>query len=608
MALMTMMRERMHVVLWALLALFLLSMTIGGLVGGADIVGQLTGRVDPSRVLARINGHDISPAYFSRLVSQQLEQTRANGQQVNDFQIQRARDTAWDNILQDILVSQEVERLQLTASDEEVLFHLTNNPPPFLQANESFQTDGQFDMDKYKTALANPQGDEWAPIEDFMRSTFIPNYKLQQYLNQSVVITNREIRTEYIKKNVKYTVDAIHVTAASVPKEKSEPTLSELQEEYQTTLSDFEHDELRNISYALWKKDPSAADTAFTNELSEDIAERARSGDDFGALATEYSQDPGSQANGGDLGWFGKGRMVKAFEEAAFDANKGDIIGPVESRFGQHIIYVRDKESEDGEEQILASHILLKVEISPTSLSELKRNAVLFSYDAQDSGLSAIAESYGVEIKSQVKLKDSDFRIQGIGSQRSAVQYAFNNPVGTVSDIFENNQYFSVFHIDSIISPGVDPFEEVENQVSRKVKQRKEKKFSRDKTDDLLVEITAGGKSLQSVMDVNKDLDGVRDESKTLLESFTSIGRSNYVVGALLNSKIGDLLGPLDTNRGWALIKVKGIAPIDSTDYEVQKDVLKTNLFNREQNQVFQSWLEDLKSRAEIVDNRKYIF
>ena len=59
MALMTMMRERMHVVLWALLALFLLSMTIGGLVGVADIVGQLTGRGDPSRVIARINGHDI---------------------------------------------------------------------------------------------------------------------------------------------------------------------------------------------------------------------------------------------------------------------------------------------------------------------------------------------------------------------------------------------------------------------------------------------------------------------------------------------------------------------------------------------------------------------
>ena len=608
MALMTMMRERMHVVLWALLAVFLLSMAIGGLVGGADILSHLSGRVDPGRVIARINGLDISPDRFSQLVSQQLEQTRASGQKVNDFQIQRARDTAWDNLLQDILVSQEVERMEITASDEEVLFHLTSNPPPFLQANEQFQTDGKFDIDKYKTAISNPQGDEWVRIEDFMRTTFIPNYKLQQYLNQSVVITNRELRTEFIKKNINYTVDAIHITGASVPKERSEPSLQELQDEYNSTLEDFQHGELRDISYVLWKKDPSSADTAQTIKLSEEIAERARSGEDFASLATMHSQDPGSQSNGGDLGWFGKGRMVKPFEEAAFSANKGTIVGPVESRFGRHIIQVRDKRSENGEDQILASHILLKVEISPTSLSELKRTAILFSYDAQDSGFTSATVSHGVKSRSQLKLKDSDLRIQVIGSLRSAVQYVFNNPVGTVSDLFENDQYFAVFQIDSVISPGTTPFIDVEDQLSRKVKQNKEKKFSRDKADALLIEVTADGRSLESILDSNEDLDGVRNESKNLSEGFTSIGRSNFVVGALLSAKIGDLIGPVDTNRGWALIKVLDIEPFDSTEYAVQEDQLRTNLFNREQNQVFQSWLDDLKSEAEIIDNRKYYY
>ena len=608
MALMTMMRERMHVVLWALLAVFLLSMAIGGLVGGADILSHLSGRVDPGRVIARINGLDISPDRFSQLVSQQLEQTRASGQKVNDFQIQRARDTAWDNLLQDILVSQEVERMEITASDEEVLFHLTSNPPPFLQANEQFQTDGKFDIDKYKTAISNPQGDEWVRIEDFMRTTFIPNYKLQQYLNQSVVITNRELRTEFIKKNINYTVDAIHITGASVPKERSEPSLQELQDEYNSTLEDFQHGELRDISYVLWKKDPSSADTAQTIKLSEEIAERARSGEDFASLATMHSQDPGSQSNGGDLGWFGKGRMVKPFEEAAFSANKGTIVGPVESRFGRHIIHVRDKRSENGEDQILASHILLKVEISPTSLSELKRTAILFSYDAQDSGFTSATVSHGVKSRSQLKLKDSDLRIQVIGSLRSAVQYVFNNPVGTVSDLFENDQYFAVFQIDSVISPGTTPFIDVEDQLSRKVKQNKEKKFSRDKADALLIEVTADGRSLESILDSNEDLDGVRKESKSLSEGFTSIGRSNFVVGALLSATIGDLIGPVDTNRGWALIKVLDIEPFDSTEYAVQEDQLRTNLFNREQNQVFQSWLGDLKSEAEIIDNRKYYY
>ena len=107
-------------------------------------------------------------------------------------------------------------------------------------------------------------------------------------------------------------------------------------------MEDFQHGELRDISYVLWKKDPSSADTAQTIKLSEEIAERARSGEDFASLATMHSQDPGSQSNGGDLGWFGKGRMVKPFEEAAFSASKGTIVGPVESRFGRHIIHVRD--------------------------------------------------------------------------------------------------------------------------------------------------------------------------------------------------------------------------------------------------------------------------
>mgnify|MGYP001241085732 CR=1 FL=1 len=74
MGLMTTLRTRMTVVLWALLILFILSMAVGGLVGGANIIDQIAGRVDPSRVIARINDQDISPDYFNNLVNQQINQ------------------------------------------------------------------------------------------------------------------------------------------------------------------------------------------------------------------------------------------------------------------------------------------------------------------------------------------------------------------------------------------------------------------------------------------------------------------------------------------------------------------------------------------------------
>ena len=405
MGLMTSMREKMHVVLWALLAMFILSMTIGGLVGGANVLDILAGNVDPRTTIAQINGEDISPDYFNQLVSQQLEQARSNGQKLNDFQIRRARDTAWDNMLQDVLVSQEVKRLNISASDEEVMYHLENNPPPFLQQNPSFQTDGVFDWDKYRTALASPQGDEWLPIEAFMKNTYVPNFKLQKLLDESIIITERNIKNEFIKRNVNYTISGIHITSGKVPVEESEPSDSEIREEYNKSKSDFKHDELRSVSYVSWKKEPAKNDSISVQKLATAIYERVKEGEEFATLANEYSVDPGNQGTkGGDLGWFGKGQMVKEFEKAAFTAKKGEIIEPVKSNFGYHIIYVRDKKIDNGDEKVLASHILLKIEISSTTLSNLKRDATLFSYDAQDNGFSSAVSEQNLNIGTHKKI------------------------------------------------------------------------------------------------------------------------------------------------------------------------------------------------------------
>jgi parvulin-like peptidyl-prolyl isomerase len=116
--------------------------------------------------------------------------------------------------------------------------------------------------------------------------------------------------------------------------------------------------------------DPKAA-----RQKAEDLLKRARSGEDFDKLAKENSEEPGAKESGGDLGWFGRGRMVKQFEDAAFSLKDNEISEVIESQFGFHIIQVlghrtgkaepvpgapADGKDAQPEEQIHARHILIK--------------------------------------------------------------------------------------------------------------------------------------------------------------------------------------------------------------------------------------------------------
>ncbi|HKP72758.1 MAG TPA: peptidylprolyl isomerase [Pyrinomonadaceae bacterium] len=101
-----------------------------------------------------------------------------------------------------------------------------------------------------------------------------------------------------------------------------------------------------------------------TRAKAEDVLKRVRGGEDFAALAKEFSADPGSKDKGGDLGWFGRGMMDKTFEETAFKLQPGETSDLVETRFGYHIIQTqehrtqKDAEGKDAEE-VHSRHILI---------------------------------------------------------------------------------------------------------------------------------------------------------------------------------------------------------------------------------------------------------
>ena len=611
MAMMTTLRNRMHVVLWSLLVLFLLSMTVGGLVGGANIIDQLLGRVNPAEAIGSVNGDLITPDQFNQAYNIRMETLRNAGTEISDQHIDGIREEVWNAFVEERLTEQAINDLGITVTDDEILYHLENNPP--LDIQRIFLVDNEFDKETYRQALNTPGMLDWEPIEAWMRDFYIPRFKLQQYINMSAIVSEEEIREEFIKRNTDYTISALHITTSAVEDQVDTPTEEELMADYKSRKGDFEQDEKRHLSYVSWEKTPISEDTLRIYNEAQAIIDQANSGKDFAILANLNTQDPGNQISpdsgrGGDLGWFGKGQMVGPFEEAAFGAKKGDIVGPILSQYGYHIIKVDSTRYQESEErQVKARHILLEIDLGPSTSSDLRRRTTLFTYDAQDYGFSAALDSHNVHASQAKSIGEKDMFLAGLGVFRSAVRWAYNAEIGSISDPMENDDYYGVFILDSITPAGIASFENVRTQVYAAINRNKENKEA-EKLAITLKNQVDGGTTFESLKKDNDKLELIPSDTKKLNNSFISLGKSNHLIGALLNAKAGDLIGPVETYRGYGLIQVNVVSNFDSTAWNIQQELVQQDLIRQKQNRLYRGWMANLKKEAKIVDNRKYYF
>ena len=141
-----------------------------------------------------------------------------------------------------------------------------------------------------------------------------------------------------------------------------------------------------NASHILFSVDENAApeDTLKVYKQALEVRKRAISGEDFGKLATEFSQDPSAKDNKGDLGYFTAFRMVYAFENGAYKTPKGSISNPVRTRFGYHLIKVNEVRQNRGD--VIVAHIMI---MNPSATAENKEEE-----DKEDKGKNTIQDIY----------------------------------------------------------------------------------------------------------------------------------------------------------------------------------------------------------------------
>ncbi len=606
MGIITGMRTQMQVVMWAILILFIASMAVGGLVGGASVV-DIFGQNSSSNV-GSLNGKPILVDDFNRLVFDEISRIeKQSGENMNDADREYVRAVVWERLIQDLLIQEQIEENKILVSDGEVLYQLQNNPPAFLQSSPIFRTDGQFDLEKYMEAVTNPGELDWRPIEEFMQNIYLPNYKLQQIIINAASTSNQDIVDSYRQRFINYNLEVLHITDKAIAEDFAlEPSEEELMNIYNENIDDYEEPEMRHMKYVKWPIVSEYSDSLRVKIEMTTLIDRINQGESFIDLANSYTEDPGNSANpdslnGGKLGWFNKGQMVKEFEEAAFGANKGEVVGPILTQFGYHIIKIDDKRTnQEGEEQVNASHILLRILPGKDTENRLRNLSSIFSLESKEYGFFDLADSLGMEIYDASAVQKKSIFIDDIGVARDAVRFAFNSEIGEVSDYVENDDYFIVCYLDQISDKKTLSFETVKEtlieQSTRNIKDDEIKRIADSIVNENL--------DLLKLSEENPNFEYVKETSGNLIGSFDSIGKSNYIAGALINSEKGDLLGPLPTLRGQAFVKVLEIDELNEKDFEEKKESLKFSLIIQRQNLIWSNWLQGLRDDSEIEDNR----
>ena len=619
MGVITNMRSRMQVVMWTILVLFVISMAIGGLVGGASI-GDIFGQQNGNHI-GSLNGKPILYEDFNRLVNAEVTRLQSQStQDISDEDREYIRAVVWERIIQDLLIQEQIEENNIVISDEEVLYQLKNNPPAFLQGSAAFQTDGRFDLEKYMDAILDPGQLDWRPIEEFMRDVYLPNYKLQQLVVNSASTSEQDIINSYRKRFVNYKIEILHITDKVLDGASKDffdsmmsgrPTEQELTELYKENIEDYKQSEMRYMKYVKWPIVSSYNDSLRIKLEAENLMYRIKQGENFADIANAYTEDPSNNIVGSDvlkggmLGWFGKGQMVSEFDKATFETNKGDLVGPVLTDFGYHVIKVNDKRTlEDGTEQVNASHILLSISPGKDTESDLRDMASIFSLDAQESGFAELADSLDMVIGDASGVQKESIFIQDVGVARDAVRFAFNSDPGDISDVVSNDNYVLIFYLDSISEEETMSFESVKEELEVEYLAAAKKENINNIAQEISKEFNGDGVSLLDISKNNPDFEYVSEDSGNLVGSFESIGKSNYLAGALLNANANDTFGPLPTIRGQAFIKVLEIDEVNESDFEEKKESLKFSLIIQRQNLIWGHWLQALRDESDIEDYR----
>ncbi len=566
---------------------------------GMDITGRSSGGTGE---IGSVNGEPVMYEAYMAAYRNLYEQVQSQQEgPVTTDQNKEIEDAAFDEVVNQILIAQELARRGITVTAEEIRQAAQYSPPPDLRPQFTDSL-GQFDLESYQALLSQLPQDQLLILEAYYRDV-IPRGKLLRQVSSGIYLSDAELWHRW--KDQTETVEVRYVPidpATRYPDSLITIDRAEVEEYYRTHQDEFAIPARATVHAVVLDKTPTASDTAAALDRVRRIRQEILDGADFSAIVARESADSVTAREGGALGTVLKGQLVAPIDSAVFAARVGRVTEPVRTSFGFHLLEVTRRWGADSAQ---ARHILVPIERTDSSEVSLLSRADSLEDLSLSVSLSAAAASLGLSTVT-VDLTSSFPFLAGAGQIGEGADWAFEEALpGDVSPLFETSQAFYALELVSSEPEGFLPLEEA--AVGIEAQLRFERKLERGIEEGR--EVAGRAKAGESLPNVAAALGlEVRSAGPFTRNDFVpGLGRQNAAVGTAFGLQPGEVSDAVATPTNVFVIELLGRTPADSTAWSDQKAEQRQTALTVLQQQRLEEWITALRAAAEIVDRREQV-
>ena len=566
---------------------------------GMDASGRSGGSVGE---IGSVNGDPVMYESYMAAYRQIYDQAQ-RGQEglISSQQNADIEDAAFDEIVTQVLIMQELDRRGITVTDREISEAAQYNPPEYLRPQFA-NAEGRFDLAAYQSFLYSATPEQLLMLEAYYRDV-IPRGKLLRQVSSGIYLSDAELWQEYRDRTEQVEIRYVPMSPAT-RYEDARFTISDADIEayHRANQEEFEVPARATVRVVVLDKTPTAADTAASEDLAAALRQEIIDGADFREVAIRESADQTTAAAGGDLGVFSRNSMTPPFDSAVFAAPVGEVVGPVRSSFGLHVLEVQERWAADSAR---ARHILVPIVRTDDSEIELLTLADSLEDLGEQMALDQAAVEAGLAAPTIDIAQNFPF-IAGAGQVSEGADWIFEEASpGDVSPVFETSSAFYAVELIESRPAGVLPLADATPSIRSTLLFDRKMEQARTDARELVARVRGGAAFVNTAAEMDLD---VRDAGPFTRDDFVpGIGRQNAAIGAAFGLRPGAVSNAVATPANVYVIEVVGRVEADSTAWLTQLSEQRQVAIAQRQQQRLQEWISALRAAATIRDRRAIV-